>query len=125
MFQEILNIFKDIFVPLVALTTSIIALYYSTKGLKMQREHNYKSLKPIGKLRSLDYDEDIILRIDNYGTGPLIIESIYANNQKIDKDEGLVNLLPNGIKEELIWTSFTAKYEGRAIPPNDNLILLH
>ena len=118
-----IDIIKDVIVPVFTVITSIVAIVFTYIGLRIQRKHNFKTLKPIGKIRSFDYESNISLRIDNYGTGPLIIKAVYLNGNDINED-GIIDYIPDEFADSLIWKNFTGSYPGRAIPPNENLELL-
>lgn len=122
--NEILNIAKDIIVPVFVLITSIVAVVFTIIALRVQRNHNYKSLQPIGKIRTFNYPDNISLRIDNYGTGPLIIKSLFVNGKDIGPEDGLLNCIPKEFADSLPWENYSASYPGRAIPPNEHLELL-
>lgn len=95
--QETSNLFLDVVLPILALVTSISAVIFTWLGLKIQRTHNFKSVRPIGKIRIGDYESNIFIRIDNYGTGPLIIKHIVVNR-----------VIPsNGTLELIRWTQET------------------
>ena len=104
--------------------TSISAVIFTWLGLKIQRTHNFKSVRPIGKIRIGDYESNIFIRIDNYGTGPLIIKHIVVNGEKLKKHEGLFNKLPDEFVESIRWRNFTTNYVNRVIPSNGTLELI-
>ena len=121
--KEILDLIFGFSLSFFALLTSIVAVVFTYIGLRIQRKHNHKSLKPIGKLRTLDYENHISIKIENYGTGPLIIKAIYLNGEDIGNN-GIINYIPKKFADSLVWKTFTGSYPGRAILPNGELELL-
>jgi hypothetical protein len=122
--KETIDLLKDVIVPVFTVLISVVAIIFTYIGLSIQRKHNHKSLKPIGKIRSFNYENNISLRIDNYGTGPLIIKSIFVNGEDIGSEKGIIDYIPNKFADSLGWRNYTGSYPGRAIPPNENLELL-
>lgn len=107
-----------------ALITSLVAIYFTWRGLKIQREHNFKSVKPIGEIRLGDFKNKIYIRFINNGNGPLIIKKVYVNNNLLKKNEGFIDKLTKETRSKITWTSYTSDYKNRSISPNQDLTLL-
>src|SRR5690606_1404935 len=107
-----------------AFIISAVAVFFTWRGLKIQREHNYKSVKPIGQIRLGDYQSKIFVRIMNSGTGPLILKKVIVNGTELKTNEGLIHILPEELRERIVWTNFTSNYINRAVPANEDLELL-
>lgn len=115
---------SDYLSQFLALFISVVAVYYTWRGLKIQREHNYKSVKPIGQIRLGDYQSKIFIRIMNSGTGPLILKKVLVNGTELKSNEGLIHTLPLELRERIVWTNFTSNYINRAIPVNEDLEMI-
>ena len=115
---------KDIILPLLAILVSALAVFYTWRGLKIQRDHNKKSLRPIGKFRLGDYESNMFIQIDNHGVGPLILKQIYLNGKVIPTEEGLIHQIPSDRIINVRWKNFSANYPERTIPANGSLDLI-
>lgn len=115
---------KDIILPSVAILISIIAVIFTALSLYIQRKHNIKSVKPIGKIRIGDYESNIYIRIDNSGIGPLILLKVFLNGNEIPADKMLIESIPNGRRYNIKWKNFSGNYNNRTIPVGDNLELI-
>lgn len=106
-----------------AFIVSVTAVYYTWKGLKLQREHNYKSVKPIGRIRIADFESKIYAKIENSGTGPLILKNLKVISGK-KTFKSIIEAIPKELKERILWNNFTSNYDNRAIPINGSLDLI-
>tara|TARA_B100000508_G_C11465832_1_gene282458 strand:- start:48233 stop:48802 length:570 start_codon:yes stop_codon:yes gene_type:complete len=111
-------------IPILALIVSCFAVYYTWKGLKLQREHNIKSLKPIGKITIGDFESHLFVRIDNYGVGPLIMKSLSVNGKKLNVKQTLLSLLDPHLANQIRWKNFSGFLPGRVIPAGGQLDLI-
>jgi hypothetical protein len=109
------------FFALIVSVTSVLFTYWQTK---LQREHNFKTVKPLGRIRTGDYENKIYIRVDNNGAGPLIIKEIITKNKSIETKSAVIDILPNDLTKRITWTNFTGAYEGRAILPGEPLELI-
>jgi hypothetical protein len=110
-------------VALCALFVSITSVFFSVQALNIQREHNYKTVKPIGIIVVADYENKIFIRIDNCGVGPLLIKKITVKNKTISATT-VIDLIPERLNERIIWADFAAALEGKAISVGENLHLI-
>lgn len=115
---------KDIILPSTAIIISIIAVIFTACALYIQRKHNIKSIKPIGKIRIGDYESNIYIRIDNSGIGPLILLKVFLNGNEIPADKMLIESIPSRRRENIQWKNFSGNYNNRTIPIGDNLELI-
>lgn len=118
------NLFKEIILPLTSIFISVVTIYFLWTSLKIQRQHNVKSIKPIGKIRIGDYESNIFIRIDNSGIGPLILKKVILNNTEITHDEMLLEKIPYDKRKNIRWKNFSGNYFNRTISVNDNLELI-
>lgn len=122
--QVTLDFTKDIIIPVFAVLISIAAVIFTAWSLYIQREHNKKSIKPIGKIRVGDYETNIYVRIDNSGIGPLILLKVFVNGEEVTENKMVLDYLPDNVVERIRWKNFTNNYKNRTIPVGENLELI-
>lgn len=73
-----IDIYKiaDLVLAVASVFISGLAIWFTKRSLKMQREHNKKSVKPIPNFIFKDHPAEIHVLIQNSGFGPMIIESL-------------------------------------------------
>jgi len=118
------NYIKDIVIPSAALIVSVAAVYFTWKGLKLQRAHNIKSMKPIGKFKLGDYESKLLIGIDNYGVGPLILKSLVLNGHNMKNGETFLKHFDFNELPKTKWQNFTGFQKDRTIPSGGYLPLL-
>lgn len=106
-----------------AFLVSIASLCFTSRELKLQRQHNYKAVKPIGNIVVGDYENKIFIRIDNDGIGPLIIKKLTVKNQERTKDT-IIDIIPAEISKRIQWSDFATSLEKKAIPAGQKLNIL-
>jgi hypothetical protein len=107
-----------------ALAVSIVSVVFTWLSLKYQREHNYKSVKPIGIIDIMDYESNLSVKITNCGVGPLIIKRVNVVNGTINCTN-LVDLMPESMfAGRLVWTSFARDLEKHVIPNGQSIDLI-
>lgn len=122
---ELLNeINWDRIIPLCALVISIVSIIFTIIQVQLQRIHNKKTVKPIGRIRIGDYQDHIFIKIENNGLGPLIIKQILTKNKFKNTTESFIDILPQELTIRIPWTNFTGAYEGRTIIPGQSLELI-
>jgi hypothetical protein len=88
-----------------AIFIAVLALSISLwQGLEM-RSHNRKSILPIPQVLPGDYEDLIIVKLQNAGTGPARITKISVNNTS-DEFPSLVKAVPQP-PNDLPWEDFT------------------
>ncbi len=107
-----------------ALIMSVASVVFTWKQLKMQREHNLKSIKPIGRIRIGDYENKIYVAVENCGIGPMIINEILSKNSLRETKLKFIDILSEELVDRIVWTDFTGRYAGRSILPGAMLNLL-
>ncbi len=122
--SEYLILLKDIILPIATVAISVVAVVFTWRTLYIQKKHNIKSIKPIGKIRLGDYESNIYIRIDNSGIGPLILEKIFLNGVEIPANKMLIESIPKNRRENIRWKNFTGNYFKRTIPAGENLELI-
>jgi hypothetical protein len=113
----------NLFVAVVALGTGAAALFVSWDSLRKQHKHNRLSVKPIPFIALADRDDEIRVKLVNYGSGPLIIREVAV----FDKTKSLPTLIewmpPKPASLE--WSNLTSATAGRSILPSHEVFLLH
>ncbi len=114
---------SEVVIAFFALVVSCVSIFLTLISLKVQRQHNLKSIRPIGRLTAGDYEDDIYISIVNEGIGPLIIKELKVKSDRISAFS-LIDIVPDHINSVVIWTDFAANFVGRAIMSGDRLYLL-
>lgn len=109
---------------LCAVSISILSLIVSIVSLQLQRRHDRKSVQPIPQIIVGDYEDNLLVAIENAGVGPLIINSVQVTNTLTNVTEDSVIAHMKDLPEGVFWSDFTEKIEGRAIPAQTRLTLL-
>lgn len=109
---------------IIALSVSIVSIVFTYVQVRIQRTHNKKTVKPIGKIRIGDYENNIFVKLENSGVGPLIIKQILTKNKTLLTTKSFIEILPSELQNRIVWTNFTGSYEGRTIIPGQSLELI-
>ncbi|EJL63951.1 hypothetical protein [Flavobacterium sp. CF136] len=107
-----------------ALIISLVSVIFTWQQLKIQRVHNLKSIKPIGRIRIGDYENKIYVAVENSGIGPMILNEILAKNNSREAKEKFIDILSKELTDRVVWTDFTGRYPERSILPGSMLNLL-
>lgn len=111
-------------IALCALVVSVVSIVFTVIQVRLQRIHNKKTVKPIGRIRIGDYQSNIFVKIENNGIGPLIIKQILIKSKVLQTTKSLIDILPTDLTKRITWTNFTGSYEGRTIIPGQSLELI-
>ena len=122
MLQKLLNN-PDSIIALCALITSIVSIFFTYRGLRLQKIHNLKSVRPIGVIITDDYEDDIYVRIDNNGIGPMIVKEIKVFSA-LQESSSIIDLVPESLNEKVVWADFLGAVQNRAIMPGNDLYLI-
>lgn len=89
------------------------------------RDHNRRSVKPIPYLSPNDYEDEIAVRLWNYGSGPMVLKNVHFRHAKKDLSGHLIDIIPDQ-PDNLPFEDYTNIKPGRAILPGGciNLIQL-
>lgn len=104
--------FLSVFVAALALIVTIYTAY-------LQRVHNRTSIKPICTIIEKYHRHNIAILIVNQGLGAMIIDKISVRKGRAERDN-LIEFMP---KVDQMWNGFSLEIEGRAILPNQELVL--
>ncbi len=121
--QNLINNHPEAIVALLALFVSIFSIYQGIKSLKIQREHNEKSVRPIGKIIFSDYENLIAVKIKNAGIGPLILKNLRVLNSKNEIKTNVVDWMPQ-IPQGMSWSHYAKPPPGVVISQGETLSLL-
>lgn len=109
-------------IPAAAVAISLIVLFVSFWGLRIQRTHNRKSVRPAGHVQLSDSVQGLHVRIVNKGCGPMLIKEFTAVRGEIIKHNIVYHLDENtldGFTHEI-----HSEPEGYWLIPGDELTLL-
>lgn len=112
----------DIIIKILSLVLSLTAIIFTAVSIFLQKKHNQNAVRPIANIAISDYEDIISVKIQNNGTGPLIVKKFRAFNAQENKIN-LIDLMPN-LPPGLTWTTFFSNLTGFAITPSKNLNLL-
>jgi hypothetical protein len=105
-----------------ATLTAYFSWKISRRALTVQDHHNRLTQRPYPFLALADYEEKLRVKFVNDGSGPFIIKRVRVCRGNECKNDLLawMEAPPEGI----FWKSYTSMFEGRALLPNNEIILL-
>lgn len=103
-----------------AVLISIASMIFTIIFSILQIKHNKNSVRPISAIKINDYENLISVRIDNVGTGPLLIKKLILKND-IQESSTLISMMP---EIDQLWTTFTESIDGWTIPVGGKVTLL-
>lgn len=103
-----------------AIIISFISLLMSIIFSTIQIIHNKKSVKPISNIVCRNYEDEIAIRIENVGIGPLIVKKLIVKSKdKVATD--VISLMPN-IGQN--YVTYIKGLNGNAIGVGETKILI-
>ena len=112
----------EVVIALCALVTSAVSLAASIYFGWCTRDHNRRTVKPLPYASPSDFEDQLAIRLWNYGNGPLVLQKVIAHNKQNDLSGHLIDLLPPP-PEGLYFSNYVKPRPGRAIPPGESLTL--
>ena len=103
-----------------AVIVSIISMIFTVIFSVLQNKHNKNSVRPISAIKLNDYEDQISVRIDNVGTGPLLIQKLRFRIGETEH-KTLISLMPEVGQN---WVTFTEEVDGWTIPVNGRITLI-
>lgn len=103
-----------------AVVISIISMVFTVVFSLYQLKHNKNSVKPISAIKISDYEDELAVKLENVGTGPLTIKRLFFKNE-YQESSTLISMMPS---IEQPWTTFTESVDGWTIPVGGQLTLL-
>jgi hypothetical protein len=91
--------------------------------LQVQRKHNKLSVKPIAIVSVADYENELAVRLQNKGTGPLIIKNLSFTDSSGKIEKSIIDFIDSSFKN-VVWSTFVADIGGWAILPNETKTLI-
>jgi len=111
---------------IIAVILSIVSIFITTISIRKQEEYNRNSVRPICSIYLTNYDNLISVRIENDGTGPLIIKSItcVCNDGDRKEHQSIFDLLPKDIEQKEFYRILVGESGNYSISPNEKLYLI-
>ncbi|THD70428.1 MAG: hypothetical protein E7813_08355 [Bradyrhizobium sp.] len=107
-----------------AVLASAVSFTIAAINMMMQRKHNRKSVLPIGHISVGDYENQIFVRIWNYGIGPMLIKRVVvAGEGGVKQEAAIIDLMPK-LPGEYHWSTFVGNISDRTIPAADHISLI-
>ena len=107
-----------------AAVASLCAIIVSIYGVLTQKKHDRKSVLPIPQVIFGDYENQIYVKIENAGVGPAILKKIEVKNSTTGQTaSSIIDQMPV-VGPDFVWDTFVRNFDGRAIPPQQSLLLL-
>lgn len=103
-----------------AVVISIISMIFTVIFSLQQLRHNKNSVRPISAIKINDYENQIAVKLENAGTGPLTIRKLRFKND-LQEFPTLISMMPD-INQ--LWNTFTECVDGWTIPVGGQLTLL-
>ncbi|MDN3588070.1 hypothetical protein QWY86_15410 [Pedobacter aquatilis] len=102
--NEIIKLKVEVLISFAAFVVSFFALVTTTYQLVIQRQHNRKSVRPIGQLKCLDRQETLYVYLTNDGMGPLTATKLIFRKDSLEyfNIEDCLNLDPKTYFHALI-----------------------
>ena len=103
-----------------AVIISIISMIFTVIFSMQQLKHNKNSVRPISAIKLSDYENQIAVKLENVGTGPLTIRKLIFKNHS-QESSTLISMMPD---IDQLWNTFTESVDGWTIPVGGQLIFL-
>lgn len=126
MIQNISNLLNYILtnpptlIALLALIVSVVSIIVGFWGICIQRNHAFRSVRPIGAIGQIQTMNSLEIFLSNNGTGPMIIKSVETINDKEVKKNYPRDWIPEDYKLESL-----THIEDCAILPGNPVRLLN
>jgi hypothetical protein len=114
---------KDLITSWTAILAILTSVTIAAINMTMQRRHNRKSVLPIGHVSVGDYNNQIFVRLWNYGVGPMIIKRVVVAREGEQKKPSIIGFMPK-LPDDFPWSTFVGDISNRVIPGNDNIPLI-
>lgn len=105
---------------ILAVIISIVSMIFTVIFSLQQLKHNKNSVKPISSIKFNDYEDELAVKLENVGTGPLTIKRLVFKNESRESST-LISMMP---PIDQMWTTFTESVDGWTIPVGGQLIFL-
>ncbi|MDP3148774.1 MAG: hypothetical protein Q8N83_06540 [Ignavibacteria bacterium] len=105
-----------------AIIISIAALLLTAMTLKIQREHNFSSTRPICFVDVFDYSNHTAVELYNGGIGPMILNDIKVS-MGVEYKRNIIEWMPQ-IDEGLRWKNFNTDMNLTVVPAGTSLTMI-
>ena len=109
----------ELITAICAIITSITAIILNILTLRMQRIHNFKTVKPIAYIDIFDYPDHTAIEIINSGLGPLTIKGVLFSDNLRNSDN-ISKLFPE-VFGRLKFKNFNPEPVGTVMVPGEKL----
>ena len=109
-------------VAIVALLVAAISIYLTWSTSRAQTKHNRLSVKPIPFLALGDYEDRLLVRLLNNGSGPLIVKTTQVQGNDIFT-ENLIDCMPP-MPKNFPFSTLTSDMKDRSLLPGAEIFLI-
>lgn len=113
----------ELFVAVVAVVVSVTSVLIAVLALRQQRRHDELSVRPIAEITGDNYEAHLVVRLSNYGTGPLVVRRVRVTSAKTEEAPSLYDCMQD-VPEPACITYWAINLTGRAVPPGAEVILI-
>jgi len=108
-----------------AAIASICSLLVAIITVCMQRSQSRGSVRPIPFVSFGDYEQQILVSVQNRGVGPLVIDEISVMNTKTGTEKkNIIDFMPS-LPQGMFWEDFIQiDIEGRPIAANEEIVMV-
>lgn len=109
---------------LLSLCVAIVSINFTARALRLQREHNFKSVIPFAKIWIGDYQDNLEVKVCNVGIGPLLVErfTVSSTSAPNQKKSNVVDWMPEQ-PNEIYYSHFVRDLNGWCIAPNTEVMI--
>ncbi len=109
-------------IALFALIVSIVSVWFTRRQIALLHKHNVLSVRPIPLVELGDYEDCLVVKLVNNGSGPLIINSIEIHLEN-EIRESLIEWMPE-LPSGIDWTAFVGPVCNRSVSAGGKIRLL-
>lgn len=107
------------FIPIIIAFAGILLTAYIAS---LQRKHNILSLRPLGYIILRNYEDEIGVRIVNYGVGPMTVIRLQVEDKEKETTKTLIEYISKKI-HNVTWTDFVEEVIKRPLGQNNEIVL--
>lgn len=106
-----------------ALVVAAVSIGIAFYGVKLQRQNNLMSVRPLPYISCADYEDLLWVKVRNDGVGPLLVKNVLFRKDGMAGEFGnLVQYLPP-LPEGLHWSKLSKEYV-RTVPVGSDMPLI-
>ena len=114
---EFLTSYWEAIIAVSALSVSTVSSLIALRVFRLQREHNFRSLRPIFHIEPYDYENRIVVKIMNEGTGPAVVQSVEVVNHLGESRRTLFRWCPPELPGEMNYKEYWTREGGFVLRP--------